>query len=148
MWKIAIILLLIYNLRAMWSVAKFRPERSFGWKWNWFYPKENDEDYWLRDNYPDLFQNYCDKRDQNDNMTYANDGFHMAQGAMNVVIMFGLLWIAFSLAMALLVTLPLFFVLESVVFNPLLHWAYTRKGYCDLWRSSPWKFILKNPRKE
>lgn len=148
MWKIIIILFLIYNFRAIWSTAKFRPERSFGWKWNWFYPEENEEDYWLRDYYPELFQKYCNKRDQDDNMTYANDGFHLGQGTMNVVIIFGLLWIAFSLLMALLVTLPLFFILESVVFNPLFHWIYTRKGYCDLWRSSPWKFILKNPRKE
>ena len=147
MTEIMIILLLVYNFRAAWSVCKFMPERSIFWKWDRAYPKENFESYWLRNNYPDLFQNYCNSRDQSENMTYANDGFHLFQGAANFTVEFGLFWIQYGFLTALLITPVVFTVLESLVFNPLFHWVYKRRGFSDLYRSSPWKYILKNPKK-
>jgi hypothetical protein len=145
--KLSIILFLIYNFRAIWSVAKFRPERSIGYKSGWFHGKWQQEPHWLQRHHPSLFESYCITRGEHNSNMEINDGFHFFQGCMNFVMLFGLLWLAYTLVIAVYVSIPLFIVLESLVFNPLFHSIYTRKGYRDLYRAVPWKFILKNPKK-
>ena len=145
MLEIMIVLLLVYNFRAAWSVCKFMPERSIFWKWDRAYPKEQKTLAFWRDKYFDEFDDICEQRHNED--TYANDGFHIFQGAANFTVEFGLFWLEYGFLGALLITPVVFMVLESLVFNPLFHWVYKRRGFSDLYRSSPWKFILKNPKK-
>ena len=145
MWEITIVLLLVYNFRAAWSVCKFMPDRSIFWKWDRAYPEElSDLTYW-RETHPEIFEQTA--KHNGDRDTYANDGFHLFQGAANFVVEFGLFWLEYGFLWALLITPVVFMVLESLVFNPLFHWVYKRRGYTDLYRSSPWKYILKNPKK-
>ena len=146
MLKIFLVLLLVYNFRAAWSVCKFMPERSIFWKWDRAYPKEQQTLSYLRENHSEIFESVSKARNSAGD-TYANDGFHIFQGAANFTVEFGFFWIQYGFLTALLITPVIFMVLESLVFNPLFHWAYKRHGFTDLYRSSPWKYILKNPKK-
>ena len=115
------------------------------WKWKRAYPKEQVLLPYYRKEHPNLFETIAQQRKDQD--TYANDGFHIFQGAANFTVEFGLFWLEYGFLGALLITPVVFMVLESLVFNPLFHWVYKRRGFSDLYRSSPWKFILKNPKK-
>ena len=75
--------------------------------------------------------------------TNANDGYHGLKGARTFIIIFIILWKFCSITIALIYTVPIFFIYYSIIFNFSYHWLYMRKEHRDLERSWPWRYILK-----
>jgi hypothetical protein len=145
------ILFILLILSALWQVALFRPFRSIFWKWKWFYFKSYDT-YYSRDTAQSMMANLS-KSEEIDEETNANDPFHWFKGLFEYIAVITLLeyslhliaksfsnygWWSIPVYLCLV-----FFIWFSLGTNILFHYLLTRPKYRDLYRSWPWRLILK-----
>ena len=122
-----LILLLLNQLEVLSNVAKFRPEKSIFYKWEWFRGTKLDRMITIV---------------ENRNLTNANDGYHWLKAIFTMIACYFVLvpfygWFVFYY-------LPIVWLCYySIIFNFSYHYVYMRKEYRDLERSWPWRYILK-----